>query len=96
MLEELPSSRSGSHAAPGDDVRSLRYCRPASLQFPGAGRGPPACRLPLRCEDGEEVSARSPRLPERVMTASLSRNFNDPLRLRLPKQLLHLRRNERW
>ena len=28
------------------------------------------------------------------MTASFSRNFDGPLRLRLPKQLLHLRRND--
>ena len=34
------------------------------------------------------------RRPLGVMTASLSRNFEGPLRLRLPKQLLRLRRNE--
>jgi hypothetical protein len=28
------------------------------------------------------------------MTASFPRNFDGPLRLRLPKQLLHLRRND--
>ena len=41
MLEDRPGSRSGQHAAPGDDVRSLRYCCPAGLRFPGAGRDRP-------------------------------------------------------
>jgi hypothetical protein len=79
-------------AAPGDDVRSLSYCSPASLQFPQAGREPPACPQSLhRTSDARGRTGVSRGL-FRVMCDGLEHDFDGSALPLIGEVLLHLRR----